>query len=267
MISERKLRSLKPESRLRKIARILRQLEEESQSGSLPESRVVSFLIGCARELLDTPGLDHSTVSANLANEEVSIRTMNETRHAILRHLDEDPAEWDLLRRSDDTTLPYVADSRFRVYLDDLRSPFNVGSIFRTAAAFGVAEILLSQECASPEHPRATRSSMDTSGIVPWRRVSAERLESELLSSGTPFALETGGLPLSTFGFPSNGIVALGSEELGIGSSCRKIARRCGGIVSIELPGPKASINVSVAFGILIQNWRHVILESTLPIV
>ena len=37
-----------------------------------------------------------------------------------------------------------------RVFLDDLRSPFNIGSVFRTSEAFGVSEIILSPDCPSP---------------------------------------------------------------------------------------------------------------------
>ena len=55
-------------------------------------------------------------------------------RNALLRTLHAEPSEWDLVDA--DTGALDRAGVRVRpvaVYLEDLRSPFNVGSIFRTA--------------------------------------------------------------------------------------------------------------------------------------
>jgi TrmH family RNA methyltransferase len=67
------------------------------------------------------------------------------------------------------------------------------------------------------------------------------------------FALETGGTPLRDFVFPREGIVILGSEELGV--SPEALERAEYGRVSIPMTGIKASINVGVAFGILVYAW------------
>jgi len=66
-------------------------------------------------------------------------------------------------------------------------------------------------------------------------------------------ALETGGTPITSFSFPKQGIVLLGSEELGL--SAEALKRVSAGIVSIPMKGIKASLNVAVAFGILMQYW------------
>ena len=49
------------------------------------------------------------------------------------------------------------------------------------------------------------------------------------------------------------GIVIIGSEELGV--SPEALRRADGGCVSIPMTGLKASLNVGVAFGILMQAW------------
>ena len=69
------------------------------------------------------------------------------------------------------------------------------------------------------------------------------------------FALETGGTPLLDFAFPPQGVVILGSEELGVSPEGLALAERGLGRVSIPLAGAKRSLNVSVAFGILMQAW------------
>lgn len=91
--------------------------------------------------------------------------------------------------------------------------------------------------------------------IVPWRNISdASPLVAD--DDVVPFALETGGTPIHEFRFPAKGIAFVGNEELGISPFLMESARRNGGICSISLHGPKASLNVSVAVGILLQNWR-----------
>ena len=135
------------------------------------------------------------------------------------------------------------------VFLDDLRSPFNVGSIIRTAESFCYENIFLSPHTPSPEHKRAERSSMGTAKLVKWSRGSAKDLPLPV------FALETGGTPVSEFAFPESGTVILGSEEDGISSDAMDIARKSLGVVSIPLYGIKGSLNVGVAFGILSFYW------------
>ena len=74
------------------------------------------------------------------------------------------------------------------------------------------------------------------------------------------FALETGGTPILEFDFPKNGICVIGSEELGISPDALRAASY--GCVSIPMVGLKASLNVGVAFGILMQKWTESILKS-----
>jgi len=139
-----------------------------------------------------------------------------------------------------------------RVYLEDLRSPFNVGSIFRTAEALGFEEVILSPECADPLHPRAQRSAMGTIERMPWRRVTLSTLATQLEQTEI-FALEVGGVPLDEFQFPQSGVMVLGSEELGIS---RQAMEYCtAGCVEIPLVGTKASLNVAIAFGIAGFSW------------
>ena len=69
------------------------------------------------------------------------------------------------------------------------------------------------------------------------------------------FALETGGTPINDFIFPQKGIVIIGSEELGI--SPEALSQANYGTVTIPMNGIKASLNVGVAFGILMHAWTQ----------
>jgi TrmH family RNA methyltransferase len=71
------------------------------------------------------------------------------------------------------------------------------------------------------------------------------------------FALETGGIPLAEFPFPRQGLLIAGSEELGISPQAMAVADASLGRVSIPCYGAKGSLNVSVAFGIVMQAWAE----------
>jgi tRNA (guanosine-2'-O-)-methyltransferase len=58
------------------------------------------------------------------------------------------------------------AESRVGVLLDSVGQPFNVGSIIRTAAAFGTEQIWLCGGTADPEHPQARRTALGTGRLV-----------------------------------------------------------------------------------------------------
>ncbi len=94
---------------------------------------------------------------------------------------------------------------------------------------------------------------MGTIEMVPWEVASYETLE----GIENLFAMETGGTSLEVFSFPSEGICIIGSEELGVHPRLLSLAKKRRGIVSIPLYGPKTSLNVAVAVGILMQHWAQ----------
>jgi TrmH family RNA methyltransferase len=99
--------------------------------------------------------------------------------------------------------------------------------------------------------------------VLPWERfphdpfVAPNEGEASVLpfSEGPFFALETGGTPLADFVFPSRGVLIAGSEELGVSPRALAAADASLGRVTIPTLGAKGSLNVSVAFGIVMQAW------------
>ena len=64
---------------------------------------------------------------------------------------------------------PRVSQPRWALLaLEGLSDPDNAGVVFRNAAAFGVAGVLLSSHCADPLHRKAIRASMGAT-LFPWR--------------------------------------------------------------------------------------------------
>ncbi len=265
MIPIRKLRNLPDSSRVRKYSRLLYQLEAGLRGESAGDTvylRELAVLVSgdsaCGREVrraAEDPGFLSSDTGRML-------RCCNTLRHLLLAQNGDAPADWDLFEpvspagKDGHSSDPALRKTVFPIdiYLDDLRSPFNVGSIFRTADSFGVREVLLSEHSADPLHRRSLRSSMGCVERIPWRRA-----EPGDFSGRSLVALETGGTPLENFDFPDDAIMVIGSEELGVSPGMLELAGRSGGIVSILTGGFKGSINVSVAAGIVLHEWFRVL--------
>ena len=182
-------------------------------------------------------------------------RACNIARNHLLALIGTFPAEWDLViaPHSPASSGGGVVSERdfyagLSVYAEDIRSPFNVGSIFRTAEGMGLERVYVSPHCTDPLHPKAIRSGMGCIETMGFEQKSLDELPDVPV-----FALETGGTPLKDFAFPKRGIVIIGSEELGV--SPQALRRATYGRVSIPMKGLKASLNVGVAFGILVQAW------------
>ncbi|MCX8014265.1 MAG: hypothetical protein N3A02_08260, partial [Rectinema sp.] len=209
---------------MRKAVLILEKIEREREL----DAQRWAFLQALVDFLaLDTESGEEVRIAARscaidlAANSAEWIRAVNRLRHRLMTISGQSPADWDFLSSPRQTMPGTAKKTGMRVYLEDIRSPYNVGSIFRTAEALGFEEVLLSPECADPAHPRAMRTAMGTIGRLPWRRVSLEELDS---MEGT-FVLEVGGTLIGDFEFPFPGIIVLGSEELGVSSQARTLCK------------------------------------------
>ncbi len=113
--------------------------------------------------------------------------------------------------------------------------PGNVGTLVRTADAFGAA-LALSDGCADPLSPKALRASAGAIfrvPLVPWDE-----------APGTRVALVAhGGSPLSEVDLRPPVTLLLGAERHGLPS---ELATRCHQ-VTIDLPGAAESLNVAAA--------------------
>lgn len=262
MFPLRKLSELSPRTRLRKISRILHAEELTMLRGEAPDPAYLSALAGlCATAAAggssaaiaaSAEALSHA--AAKGANPVEISRRISVLRNDILASLGAEPSEWDLLEKDTGALDRSAVSIRpIAAYLEDVRSPFNVGSMFRTAEAFGAERILLSPRTPLPTHPRARKTARGADAALPWKVCELSALEGE---PGI-FALELGGVPIREFRFPPKGMVLVGSEELGLSPEALALADRGLGRVSIPLSGAKRSLNVSVAFGILMSRWHE----------
>ena len=184
------------------------------------------------------------------------LRLCNVARNHLLTLIGTFPAEWDLVIAPHASPVDEDGTVKQRdffpgvcVYAEDISSPFNLGSIFRTAEGLGAEKVYISPFCTDPEQNRAVRSGMGCIETLGYTRCSLDELPDDL----PVFTLETGGTDITEFKFPKQGICIIGSEELGV--SPEALAKATYGRVSIPMKGLKASLNVGVAFGILMEKW------------
>jgi len=145
--------------------------------------------------------------------------------------------------------------------LDDLRSAFNVGSIFRSAECFGVSHIYLCGYTPTPENIKVQKTAMGTEKHVSWSsHSSVKEVIAELKKDDfTIYALETttNSKNISKIKFKKTTALILGNEALGISKETLELADE---IVQIPLSGWKNSLNVGVCTAIccyeISKQWK-----------
>jgi 23S rRNA (guanosine2251-2'-O)-methyltransferase len=143
----------------------------------------------------------------------------------------------------------------FFVIAHNIRSLYNVGSIFRTADAFGVTKIYFTGYTGTPKNPnhaiKISKSALGAEQWVPWEYgYSPARLIKRLKAQGIKIvALEIAPKSIKINKFKPKFPLALilGEEVRGVSKTLLKL---CDQTVEIPMVGKKESLNVSVAFGI-----------------
>jgi tRNA G18 (ribose-2'-O)-methylase SpoU len=143
---------------------------------------------------------------------------------------------------------------RFPVYalLDDIRSLYNVGSMFRTADGARVSRLILSGFTPHPPRKEIEKTALGATATVPWEyaRDPLPAIES-LRRGGVKICL----VEQTDRSVPYDGLSAADLPLcLVIGNEIRGIRKEIVGAadMAVEIPmyGMKQSLNAAVAFGI-----------------
>ncbi len=146
--------------------------------------------------------------------------------------------------------------------LHNIRSLHNVGSIFRTADAAGIEKIYLTGYTASPVDRlgklRASfgKVSLGAEKFVPWEKFAQiDKLVRKMKLSGfTMVALEQSAKSIPYTKLSGNVeklALVVGNEVRGLSKT---VLGKCDKIVEIPMSGHKESLNVGVAFGVVVFN-------------
>lgn len=144
------------------------------------------------------------------------------------------------------------------VIAHNIRSALNVGSIFRTSDGVGVSNIYLTGHTPTPENPKVLKTSLGAEESVPWEKCYniaslLKKLRNEKIQI-VALELASGSIDYKKLKprFPLALIV--GNEVNGLSKNILKYADK---IIAIPMYGRKESLNVSVAFGIVVYRIRE----------
>lgn len=143
--------------------------------------------------------------------------------------------------------------------LDNLRSTYNVGSLFRTAEGAGVAQIHLCGITPTPANPKVAKTALDAELRVEWRyHHNALQAVAELRASPVAvWALEVHPQARSLFALsqPQDRPLVLiaGNEVAGVDPGLLACSDH---IVQLPMAGHKRSLNVASAVAIALYQLR-----------
>lgn len=141
------------------------------------------------------------------------------------------------------------------VVLDDVRSLYNVGSVFRSSDAFRVETVYLCGITATPPHPEIHKTALGGEDSVAWRyfNTATEAVQSLHDDGVTVYSIEQveGSTKLQNLQLDTDKryAVVLGNEVKGVHQEVVDMSDGC-----LEIPqfGTKHSLNVSVTAGMVI---------------
>ena len=155
--------------------------------------------------------------------------------------------------------MPYAPDLykvRRVLALEELQDPGNVGTVLRTADAFGVDLVVLIEGCADLYAPKTVRASMGAVFRQAAVRMDAEAFVSFCREKNLPLwgaaltdtARDLRSLPLDP------AAVLIGSEGHGLS---RELLRACDGEIIIPMSGEAESLNAAVAAAIVMWEMQR----------
>ena len=141
------------------------------------------------------------------------------------------------------------------VVLENIRSAYNVGSVFRTSDAFLVEAIYIIGYSAKPPHKEIKKTALGAEESVEWKyfKTSTEAIDELKLRKYKVYAVEQAeeSYKLHSANFRQNEKIAVvfGNEVTGVEQTTIHL---CDGCIEIPQLGMKHSLNIATAAGIVL---------------
>ena len=150
------------------------------------------------------------------------------------------------------------------VVLENIRSAYNVGSVFRTSDAFLIEAIYIIGYSAKPPHKEIKKTALGAEETVTWEyfKTSAEAINELKIRKYKVYAVEQAeeSYKLHSANFRQNEKIAVvfGNEVTGVEQTTIHL---CDGCIEIPQLGMKHSLNIATAAGIVL--WE--LIRSKMP--
>ena len=146
-------------------------------------------------------------------------------------------------------------EQRFPIYclVEDVRSLYNVGSIFRTSDAVKLSKLFLTGFTGFPPRREIEKTALGSTESVPWQHYknTSDAIHELKNNNIKLIALEhtSESIPYNQFEYEFPFCLLLGNEVEGLSE---KTIEKIDYSVDIPMFGLKQSLNVSVAYGVVI---------------
>lgn len=143
-----------------------------------------------------------------------------------------------------------AGEAPFLIIADEIEDPHNLGAIIRTAEAAGAHGVILPKRRSAGLSYTVSKTSAGASAHLPVVRVSnlATTIDALKKQGLWVYAADMDGKAWCQVDYSGPVALVVGSEGSGVG---RLIKEKCDFVVSLPMRGEMASLNVSVATGII----------------
>lgn len=150
-----------------------------------------------------------------------------------------------------------LENAQLLVVLDGVEDPHNLGAIVRTAHAAGADAVVVPERRSAPLTETVGRSAAGALEYLPVARVTniSQALEHLKAKGFWVYGLDERGRELyDSVDFIAPTVLVLGGEGKGLHQGVQK---HCDALLRIPMAGAVSSLNVSVAAGIVLFEWRR----------
>ena len=151
-----------------------------------------------------------------------------------------------------------ASDTRLALLLDSVAQPFNVGSIVRSAAAFGAEHLWLCGNTAPLSHPGVGKTALGTQRLVEATQepnpVAAAKAAADAGLRVVVVELAAGAVPLHEAPLDGDVCLAVGNEDHGCTAALLAVADA---VTYIPQSGRVGSLNVAVAAAVAMAEARR----------
>jgi tRNA (guanosine-2'-O-)-methyltransferase len=148
--------------------------------------------------------------------------------------------------------------ARLALIVESVTQPFNIGSIVRSAAVFGVEHLWLAGNATPLTHPNVHKTALGTERLVPWDHAGtpAEAVAAARKAGFKVIAIEltTDALPLHDAPLGGDICLAVGGEDHGCSPA---LLAASDAVAYIPQIGRVGSLNVAVATAIALAEARR----------
>lgn len=149
-------------------------------------------------------------------------------------------------------------EQRLALILDGVQNPFNLGSILRSAAAYGVVQIWLTPQVPSPTDAKVDKTALGSQRFLTWSQVPGvlEAVDQARLEGFRTVAVELceTAVPLHDVDLHPDICLIVGHEDRGV---TREGLQACDQIGYLPMVGRIGSLNVATATAIAMAETRR----------